>query len=242
VTLTLLHEPRCPACRRLREWIGDEPRYVDVATLEEGDAAVGRRFPGLDLSVEHEGPTVVGERGEVWRGEKAVRVCLWALRRHRDRALRGPVPSPGWHRVPRPRPESAAEEAVPLGHAPSAPACRPARSAAPLPSPGEGILATALRAAGNLVLAMFLGIAGFLVLVVVAVLLGALLQSDGVVVPLAGGFVVVLLLAIAWAAGTRETRGRAGRARVGPRADGDAGYHGRMAASPPAAPASGTGP
>jgi predicted DCC family thiol-disulfide oxidoreductase YuxK len=90
--LTVLYDGRCALCRRARTWLAKQPKYVSMAFVEAGSEQARRCFPGLDAGLTLEELTVVGSRGEVYRGSKAWVMCLWALRRYRSAALRLAAP------------------------------------------------------------------------------------------------------------------------------------------------------
>lgn len=100
-SLTLLYDPRCGACRRLRTWLAAEPAYLPLEVLSARAPDAHRRFPGLSPpgpdGEAHVPLTAVSDAGEVWRGVNAWRLGLWALRRHRARSL-GPAlfAPPAW--------------------------------------------------------------------------------------------------------------------------------------------------
>jgi predicted DCC family thiol-disulfide oxidoreductase YuxK len=90
--LTVLYDGRCALCRRARTWLAKQPKYVSMAFVEAGSEEALRRFPSLEVGATLEELTVVGSRGEVYRGAKAWIMCLWALRRYRSAALRLSAP------------------------------------------------------------------------------------------------------------------------------------------------------
>ena len=97
--LTVLYDGRCALCRRARTWLAKQPKYVTMAFVDAGSEEARRRFPSLDAGATLEELTVVGSRGEVYRGSKAWVMCLWALRRYRSAALR--LAAPGMEPVAR---------------------------------------------------------------------------------------------------------------------------------------------
>jgi predicted DCC family thiol-disulfide oxidoreductase YuxK len=90
--LTVLYDGRCALCRRARAWLAKQPKYVSMAFVEAGSEEARRRLPGLEAGATLEELTVVGSRGEVYRGAKAWIMCLWALKRYRSAALRLSAP------------------------------------------------------------------------------------------------------------------------------------------------------
>lgn len=90
--LTVLYDGRCALCRRARTWLAKQPKYVSMAFVEAGSEAARQRFPSLEVGDTLEELTVVGRRGEIYRGAKAWIMCLWALKRYRSAALRLSTP------------------------------------------------------------------------------------------------------------------------------------------------------
>lgn len=86
--LTVLYDVRCALCRRARSWLTDQPKYVPMAFVAAGSREARRRFPDLDHDSTLEELTVIGWKGEVYRGAKGWVMCLWALERYRSAALR----------------------------------------------------------------------------------------------------------------------------------------------------------
>ncbi len=86
--LTVLYDASCALCRRSRWWLMRQLQVVPLEFVAAASTEARRRFPGLDpketLSLLH----VVDERGQVYRGEKAWLMCLWALDEYRGWSLR----------------------------------------------------------------------------------------------------------------------------------------------------------
>jgi len=74
-----------------------QPRHVELEFLRKDSPTLERRFP--DLVAADDELVVVSDRGEVYRGDKAFIMCLWALRRHRTRAVR--LSRPAWRPLAR---------------------------------------------------------------------------------------------------------------------------------------------
>ncbi len=86
--LTLVFDPRCPPCRRWARWVASRPAYPKVTLLSARDPRLPAQCASLAAADDAHAPLVaLGERGEVWRGEHALRVSLWALREHRQASL-----------------------------------------------------------------------------------------------------------------------------------------------------------
>jgi len=91
-TLTVIYDPRCGLCTQIKDWLGKQPAYVALRLLAAGSAEAKERFPTIP-----EGElAVVSDSGEVWRGDNAWIICLWALREYRQWAgrLAGPALRP----------------------------------------------------------------------------------------------------------------------------------------------------
>jgi predicted DCC family thiol-disulfide oxidoreductase YuxK len=86
--LTILFDTRCTPCRHLRRWMEAQPTYVPMELLGARSPAATRRFPEIAPGAEEHTPLVaVDEAGRIWRGEGALRMCLWALRAWRAASL-----------------------------------------------------------------------------------------------------------------------------------------------------------
>jgi hypothetical protein len=77
--LTLYYDARCGLCCATREWIEKQRQLVRVDCLPASE-------PGAEL-------TVVADTGEIWEGDAAWIVVLWALRDYRDWSRRLSTPA-----------------------------------------------------------------------------------------------------------------------------------------------------
>ncbi|WP_372461635.1 thiol-disulfide oxidoreductase DCC family protein [Actinacidiphila acidipaludis] len=82
--LTVLYDDGCPLCAFVAGWLRRQRQLVPLAPVPVGSDRARTWFPALD----HDGAarrevTVVGDGGQVWTGESAWVVCLWALADHR---------------------------------------------------------------------------------------------------------------------------------------------------------------
>ena len=83
-SITILYDASCGLCTRAKEWIVQQDPFIGIqfVAADSSDAhARFRRLPAGELAV-------VANTGEVWLGNHAWIVCLWALRRYRDLAFR----------------------------------------------------------------------------------------------------------------------------------------------------------
>jgi predicted DCC family thiol-disulfide oxidoreductase YuxK len=82
--LSILYDGSCGFCIRVKDWIGRQAPLVPVDFVAAGSAEAVDKFrqvPAGELAV-------VSDTGEVWLGNHAWIVCLWALRDYRDLAVR----------------------------------------------------------------------------------------------------------------------------------------------------------
>lgn len=94
-SITILYDGECGLCAWAKDWMGRQAPLVEIEFLAGGSAAVHRTFPQIpprELAV-------VADTGEVWLGNRAWIVCLWALREYRDLACR--LTTPGLLRLAR---------------------------------------------------------------------------------------------------------------------------------------------
>ncbi len=84
--ITILYDAGCPLCVRCRDWIAQQPAYVEIEMMASASAEAVRRYgevPWLGAEL-----VVVSDRGEVWAGPAAFLVALWALEDYREWSYR----------------------------------------------------------------------------------------------------------------------------------------------------------
>jgi predicted DCC family thiol-disulfide oxidoreductase YuxK len=82
-SLCILYDSSCGLCTGVRDWIQRQTPLVAMEFAAAGSTDARRRFPQIpdgELAV-------VANTGEVWLGNSAWIVCLWALRDYREWAL-----------------------------------------------------------------------------------------------------------------------------------------------------------
>jgi predicted DCC family thiol-disulfide oxidoreductase YuxK len=87
-TLYLLFDARCGLCTEIGGWLAGQPAFVELKVLSSDSEEARRKFPSLppgELSI-------ISDSGEVWLGNNAFLVCLWALRGYRSWAYRLSTP------------------------------------------------------------------------------------------------------------------------------------------------------
>jgi predicted DCC family thiol-disulfide oxidoreductase YuxK len=83
-TLYVLYDGKCAICRRLRAWLGQQIAYVPLAFIPLQAPDIEQRFPGIGALHPDAELFVISDEGEMWRGERAWIICLWALREYRE--------------------------------------------------------------------------------------------------------------------------------------------------------------
>jgi predicted DCC family thiol-disulfide oxidoreductase YuxK len=83
-TLYVIYDGRCGLCTEVQDWLRKQPAHVLLQLLSSESDEVRNAFPGLPPGE----LAVVSDRGDVWLGENAFLMCLWALRAYRDWAER----------------------------------------------------------------------------------------------------------------------------------------------------------
>jgi predicted DCC family thiol-disulfide oxidoreductase YuxK len=82
--LTVLYDPDCRLCVFASGWLARQRQLVPLDLVPVGSPEAVRRFPALDHKATRNEVTVVGDAGQVYRGDSAWIVCLWALADHRE--------------------------------------------------------------------------------------------------------------------------------------------------------------
>lgn len=97
--LTVFYDSGCGLCTRARNWLREQPTWVDLNLVPVGWELAHRRYPDLNPEEMLNELTVVDDLGGVYRGADAWLMCLWATRRYRSWALR--LARPGWKHLAR---------------------------------------------------------------------------------------------------------------------------------------------
>jgi predicted DCC family thiol-disulfide oxidoreductase YuxK len=83
-SVTILYDATCGLCTFAKDWIQKQSPLVGLEFLAAGSGEARRAFPQLSPRE----LAVVADTGEVWLGNRAWIVCLWALRDYRELAFR----------------------------------------------------------------------------------------------------------------------------------------------------------
>ena len=79
LSLTVLYDERCPLCRRLRQWLGEQPTLRPISFVAASSPEARARFPQLDHERTTRMLTVVASDGAVYESERAWLMCGWVL-------------------------------------------------------------------------------------------------------------------------------------------------------------------
>src|SRR5262249_19723265 len=82
--LFVLYDSDCGLCRQLAAWLSMQPAFVQVGPIPARSPWVARLFPSLVSSGAPRELVVVNDSGEVWLGDHAWIMCLYALRHYRS--------------------------------------------------------------------------------------------------------------------------------------------------------------
>jgi predicted DCC family thiol-disulfide oxidoreductase YuxK len=83
-SITIVYDAACGLCMRAKDWITQQAPLVGLQFVPSDSSEARRKFPQLPAGE----LAVVANTGEVWLGNHAWIVCLWALQGYRDLALR----------------------------------------------------------------------------------------------------------------------------------------------------------
>jgi predicted DCC family thiol-disulfide oxidoreductase YuxK len=83
-SITIVYDAGCGLCTGLKDWIGQQTALVRLDFIAAGSSEARDAYPQLPAGE----LAVVAGTGEVWLGNGAWIVCLWALRDYRDFAVR----------------------------------------------------------------------------------------------------------------------------------------------------------
>jgi predicted DCC family thiol-disulfide oxidoreductase YuxK len=86
--LYVLYDANCAMCRRCRDWLVRQPAFVRLRCIPLQSDECRRLFPAIDPLEPGRQLLVISDEGAVYRGASAWMMSLWALREHREQALR----------------------------------------------------------------------------------------------------------------------------------------------------------
>lgn len=82
--LTVIYDAECGLCRRVRDWLIAQPKWIALHLVPSTSAA--RLYP--ELKVHMDELLVLTDEGGIYMGEHAWIMCLYALRDYRSWAIR----------------------------------------------------------------------------------------------------------------------------------------------------------
>jgi len=80
--ISVLYDADCGFCRRCRDFMLRQARFMDVEFVPRGSIESRARFPGLEDANDDE-LLVVDDAGGIYRGPPAFLICLYALVEYR---------------------------------------------------------------------------------------------------------------------------------------------------------------
>jgi len=92
-TLFVIYDSECGFCCRCRQWLAQQPAYLDLRFFQRNSPEVVCRFPGIEKLLRLDELLVVSDEGAVYRGAHAWVMCLYALREYREWASKLAHPS-----------------------------------------------------------------------------------------------------------------------------------------------------
>lgn len=95
--LTVLYDSHCGLCRRVKDWLTEQPAYLALEFLAAGSPEADARYPSLDHARTLSELTAISDEGGVYRGEDAFLICLYALYDYRGHSLW--LGTPSWRPV-----------------------------------------------------------------------------------------------------------------------------------------------
>lgn len=85
--ITVLYDAHCGLCRRAKEWLAEQPAFLQLHFVPAGSSQAQGWFPELEPLQTLRSLTVVGDGGQVYHGDDAWLMCLYALVDYRELAL-----------------------------------------------------------------------------------------------------------------------------------------------------------
>ncbi len=92
--LTVLYDASCGLCVSARRWLESQPQLVRIELVAASSGEAARRYPDLATAVAAGELLAVADERDVYRGDAALIVCLYALDRYREWSFR--LAGPEW--------------------------------------------------------------------------------------------------------------------------------------------------
>lgn len=87
-SLIVLYDPDCGLCRRVHEWLVEQPRLIELKLIPIKSEEARQRFPQLNHEMTSKDLTVISDNGALYFGPKAWLMVLWALASYREWSYR----------------------------------------------------------------------------------------------------------------------------------------------------------
>jgi predicted DCC family thiol-disulfide oxidoreductase YuxK len=91
--LYVLYDGECGLCARCRDWLREQPAWIELRMIPFQSEEVAQRFEGLDLHALGEEIHVIADDGSLYRGDAAWLMCLYALKEYRELSYRLNTPT-----------------------------------------------------------------------------------------------------------------------------------------------------
>jgi len=91
--LYVFYDGECGLCRRCREWLMNQPAYLELKFHPFQSEEAHRLCPELERFHPDRQLILLGDEGGIYAGENAWLMCLYALRNYREWSLRLAVPT-----------------------------------------------------------------------------------------------------------------------------------------------------
>nr|WP_202539440.1 DCC1-like thiol-disulfide oxidoreductase family protein [Streptomyces sp. SID8379] len=88
-----MYDAECSLCTFVRNWLVKQRQLVPLDLVPAGHSRARALFPDLDHSATLSEITVIADGGQIYRGQAAWVVCMWALREYRPTAHRMATPA-----------------------------------------------------------------------------------------------------------------------------------------------------
>ncbi len=92
-TLFVIYDSECGFCCRCRQWLMQQPAFLDLRFVPRNSPEVACRFPGIEKLLRLDELLVVTDEGAVYWGAHAWVMCLYALCEYREWASKLAHPS-----------------------------------------------------------------------------------------------------------------------------------------------------
>ncbi len=86
--LHIIYDADCGLCRRCRDWLRDQPAFIELAFTPLQALDIEERFPGVGQYEPRKQLVAVSDEGGVYLGAAAWIMCLYALEDYRELSVR----------------------------------------------------------------------------------------------------------------------------------------------------------